>query len=54
LFIIVGFKPNQKTRSVQTLEENWQFINAEVSGAEFPEGLLMYPLPPHLPEVTET
>ncbi len=37
LVIITGFKPYPKTRSVQTLEENWQFINAEVSGAEFPD-----------------
>lgn len=36
LVIITGFKPYPKTRSVQTLEENWQFRNAEVSGAEFP------------------
>ena len=37
LVLITGFKPYPKTRSVQTLEENWQFINTDVSRAEFPD-----------------
>lgn len=37
MFLFCGFKPSPKIRSVLTLEENWQFINTDVLGAELPE-----------------
>ena len=38
LFILInGFAQNKALRSVFPLQDNWQFINEEVSGAEMPE-----------------
>ncbi len=37
MLIPLGCNSKDKTRSIQTLEENWQFINAEVTDAQNPE-----------------
>jgi beta-galactosidase len=37
LLISAACNSNDKTRSIQTLDENWQFINEEVADAEKPE-----------------
>ena len=37
LFIFATYWSNGQTRKIQLLEDNWQFINQEVVGAEKPE-----------------